>query len=616
MNEQSNTANLITHPLKGKAMSGADTVIQVLADEGVDTIFGYSGGAILPIYDAVFRYNHDNKPADGSTAMQLIVPANEQGAGFMAAGYSRASGKVGVIMVTSGPGATNTVTPVRDSMADSVPLVVICGQVPTAAIGTDAFQEAPVAAIMGAVAKHVFLVNDAEQLEETVRSAFELARTGRPGPVVVDIPKDVQNWEGAFKGQGVLPLHGYRRRLAAVTENKLSNEACERFYTMLSESEKPLIYAGGGVINANATKAMRRFANEYGIPVTTTLMALGASDTKHPLAMHMLGMHGVASANYAVEDCDFLIAVGARFDDRVAGNPGLFAPRAKNIAQFDVDSAEIGKVKRVNWHHVGMLQNDLEDILEYGRRIKFKKSFDEWHEDIAELKREYAMNYDRDSDLIQPYAVIEEINKHSKGEAIISTGVGQHQMWAAQYFDFREPRLWLTSGSMGTMGFGLPAAIGAQFAQPDRVVIDIDGDASIRMNIGELETATTYNQPVKVIVLNNNGDGMVRQWQKLYFDGRMSGSDKSLHLKDFVKAAEADGFKFAKRLDQKADLPATIKEFMDFEGPAFLEVVIDRDAGVYPMVGPGQSYANMITGDFIKSRSKPDDEAPGPSEMF
>jgi acetolactate synthase-1/2/3 large subunit len=378
MNEQSNTKTVDQHPLTGKVMSGAETVVRVLADEGVDTIFGYSGGAILPIYDAVFRYNSDHKRADGSSAMPLIVPANEQGAGFMAAGYARASGKVGVVMVTSGPGATNTVTPVRDSMADSVPLVVICGQVPTAAIGTDAFQEAPVAAIMGAVAKHVFLVNDPEQLEETVRSAFELARTGRPGPVVVDIPKDVQNWEGAFKGQGVLPLHGYRRRLAAVTENKLDDEACERFFTMLSESEKPLIYAGGGVINANATKAMRHFASEYGIPVTTTLMALGASDTKHPLALHMLGMHGVASANYAVEDCDFLIAIGARFDDRVAGNPGQFSPRAKHIAQFDVDSAEIGKVKRVNWHHVGVLQIDLTDILEYGRRIKFAKSFEGW----------------------------------------------------------------------------------------------------------------------------------------------------------------------------------------------------------------------------------------------
>jgi acetolactate synthase-1/2/3 large subunit len=616
MNDQANTVAVNDHPLQGQAMSGADTVVQVLADEGVDTIFGYSGGAILPIYDAVFRYNSIHQPEDKETPMRLVVPANEQGAGFMAAGYARASGKVGVVMVTSGPGATNTVTPVRDSMADSVPMVVICGQVPRAAIGTDAFQEAPVAAIMGSVAKHVFLVTDPEQLEETVRSAFELARTGRPGPVVVDIPKDVQNTESTFKGHGTLPLHGYRRRLAKVERNILSDEACERFFTMLSEAERPLIYAGGGVINANATKAMRRLANEYGIPVTTTLMALGASDTTHPLAMHMLGMHGIASANYAVEDCDFLIAIGARFDDRVAGSPSLFAPNAKNIAHFDVDFAEIGKVKRVNWHHVGMLERDLTGMLAYGRRINFQKSFDRWHEEIAELKKEYALNYDRESELIQPYAVIEEINKHTKGEAIISTGVGQHQMWAAQYFDYREPRLWLTSGSMGTMGFGLPAAIGAQFARPDRTVIDIDGDGSIRMNIGELETATTYNQPVKVIVLNNFGDGMVRQWQHLYFGGRMSGSDKALHSKDFVKAAEADGFKFARRLDKKEDLAKTIADFMAFEGPAFLEVIIDRDAGVYPMVGPGLSYDAMITGDWIKSREKPADDSPGPSEMF
>ncbi|NNF39818.1 MAG: biosynthetic-type acetolactate synthase large subunit [Woeseiaceae bacterium] len=616
MNDQANTAASTEHALAGQSLSGADTVVQVLADEGVDTIFGYSGGAILPIYDAVFRYNDGHKRADGSSSMPLIVPANEQGAAFMAAGYARASGKVGVVMVTSGPGATNTVTPVRDSMADSVPMVVICGQVPMAAIGTDAFQEAPVSAIMGAVAKHVFLVTDAELLEDTVRSAFELARTGRPGPVVIDIPKDIQNARMTFKGHGALPLHGYRRRLAKVDENVLSDAASERFFTMLSESSRPLIYAGGGVINGNAAKAMRRLANEYGIPVTTTLMALGASDTTHPLALHMLGMHGIASANYAVEDCDFLIAMGARFDDRVAGNPGQFAPNAKNIAHFDVDFAEIGKVKRVNWHHVGVLERDLTDMLAYGRRIRFTKSFDEWHQEIAALKEEHALNYDRDSELIQPYAVIEEINKHAKGEAIISTGVGQHQMWAAQYFDFREPRLWLTSGSMGTMGFGLPAAIGAQFARPDRTVIDIDGDGSIRMNIGELETATTYNLPIKVIVLNNFGDGMVRQWQKLYFEGRMSGSDKSLHHKDFVKAAEADGYKFARRLDKKADLPAIIKDFMAFKGPAFLEVLIDRDAGVYPMVGPGLSYDKMITGDYIKCREKPSDDAPGPSEMF
>ncbi len=597
-------------------MTGADIVVQVLADEGVDTIFGYSGGAILPTYDAVFRYNAANRRPNGDAAMPLIVPANEQGAGFMAAGYARASGKVGVVIVTSGPGATNTVTPVRDCMADSIPIVVICGQVPRGAIGTDAFQEAPVSAIMGAVAKHIFLVTDPERIEATIRSAFMLARTGRPGPVVVDIPKDVQNWEGEFKGRGELPLPGYRRRLETVINNRVSDDSCERFFEMLAESERPLIYAGGGVINGNATKPMRRLANEFGIPVTTTLMALGASDTTHPLALHMLGMHGIASANYAVEDCDFLIAVGARFDDRVAGDPIHFAPNARNIAHFDVDIAEIGKVKRVNWHHVGVLGRDLTAMLEYGRRIGFNKSYPDWHAEIAELKETYCLNYDRDSDLIQPYAVIEEVNRLTRGKAVISTGVGQHQMWAAQYFDFREPRLWLTSGSMGTMGFGLPAAIGAQFARPDRVVIDIDGDASIRMNIGELETATTYKLPVKVIVLNNYGDGMVRQWQKLYYDSRMSGSDKSLHRKDFVKAAEADGFGFARKLERKQDITVTVAEFLAFDGPAFLEVIIDPDAGVYPMVGPGLSYDKMITGDFINSRVRPADARPGRSEMF
>jgi len=597
-------------------MSGADMVVQVLADEGVDTIFGYSGGAILPTYDAVFRYNDTHRRSDGSSPMPLIVPANEQGAGFMASGYARASGKVGVAMVTSGPGATNTVTPVRDCMADSVPIVVICGQVPRAAIGTDAFQEAPVAAIMGAVAKHVFLVTDPEQLEATVRSAFELARTGRPGPVVIDIPKDVQNWQGEFRGEGTLELPGYWRRLRAVTENRLTREAARQLFDMLEAAERPLIYAGGGVINGNATKPMRRFANEYGIPVTTTLMALGASDTTHPLALHMLGMHGLASANYAVEDCDLLIAVGARFDDRVAGDPENFAPQAKRIAHFDVDIAEINKVKNVDWHHVGLLARDFTDLLEYGREFGFSPDWSRWHAEIAELKDRYCLNYDRDSELIQPYAVIEAINKQTRGEAIISTGVGQHQMWAAQYFDYREPRLWLTSGSMGTMGFGLPAAIGAQFAVPERVVIDIDGDASIRMNIGELETATTYKLPIKVVVLNNYGDGMVRQWQKLYYDSRLSASDKSLHRKDFVKAAEADGFRFARKLDRKAAIESTIAEFLAFDGPAFLEVIIDPDAGVYPMVGPGLAYSQMITGDWIRSRSKAERDKLDPSELF
>ena len=606
----------IKHPLAGTRMSGADIVVQVLADENVDTVFGYSGGAILPTYDAVFRFNDRHRLPDGRSPMSLIVPANEQGAGFMAAGYARASGAVGVVMVTSGPGATNTVTPVRDCMADSVPIVVICGQVPTNAIGTDAFQEAPVSAIMGAVAKHVFLVTDPTRLEATIRSAFEIARTGRPGPVVIDIPKDIQNWDGEFTGSGSLPLHGYRARLQSVLDNHLTDDACERLYKMLSESERPLIYAGGGVINGNATKPMRRFASAHGIPVATTLMGLGASDTKHPLSLHMLGMHGTAFANYAVEDCDFLIAIGARFDDRVAGDPGNFAPNAKNIAHFDVDVSEIGKVKNVDWHHIGVLSRDLQDLLAFGERISFRKDFSTWHKEVEGLKSKHRMNYDRDSELIQPYAVIEEINRLTGGEAIISTGVGQHQMWAAQYFDFREPRLWLTSGSMGTMGFGLPAAIGAQFAHRDRLVIDIDGDGSMRMNIGELETATTYGLPVKVVVFNNFGDGMVRQWQKLFYQGRMSGSDKSLHSKDFVKTAEADGFKFARRLDKKEELQSVVHEFINFSGPAFLEVIIDPDAGVYPMVGPGLSYAKMITGDFIAGRDITDDEQPGPSEMF
>ena len=605
-----------THPLSGKIMTGADIVIQVLADEKVDTIFGYSGGAILPTYDAVFRYNDKNSNSRKTSPIPLIVPANEQGAGFMAAGYARASGKAGVVMVTSGPGATNTVTPIRDCMADSVPLVVICGQVPTAAIGTDAFQEAPVSAIMGAVSKHIFLVTEPKLLEATIRSAFELAQTGRPGPVVLDIPKDIQNWEGEFLGHGKLPLTGYRQRLKSVSNNRISKQACERFFSMLENSEKPLIYAGGGVINANASKNMRDFSSEYGIPTTTTLMALGASDTTQPLSLHMLGMHGMAFANYAVDDCDFLIVIGARFDDRVAGNPKNFAPNAKNIAHFDIDISEIGKVKAVDWHQIGILKRDLEDLLAYGKKINFNKKFTKWHKNIADLKAKHKLNYDRNSNLIQPYEVIEEINSITKGKAIISTGVGQHQMWAAQYFDFKEPRLWLTSGSMGTMGFGLPAAIGAQFAKPSTLVIDIDGDGSIRMNIGELETATTYKLPIKILLLNNFGDGMVRQWQKLYYKGRMSASDKSLHKKDFIKTAVADGFEFAKKLDKKQDIKNTVKEFIEFKGPAFLEVIIDKDAGVYPMVGPGQSYDQMITGEWIESRNNPSNKETDPNEMF
>ena len=602
--------------MAGKTMTGAEMVVQVLADEGVDTIFGYSGGAILPTYDAVFRYNADHIDDDGNEPMPLIVPANEQGAGFMAAGYALAKGQVGVVMVTSGPGATNTVTPVRDCMADSTPIVVICGQVPKAAIGTDAFQEAPVSSCLGPVSKHTFLVTNPELLEETVRTAFEIARTGRPGPVVVDLPKDIQNWTGTFQGSGLLPVPGYRQRIHAVRQNLLDDNDCEAFFEMLQGSQRPLIYAGGGVINGNASEELRQFAAQLKIPVTTTLMGIGAVDTKEPLSLHMLGMHGLASANYAVDDCDFLIAIGARFDDRVAGAPDKFAPSTRHIAQLDIDPSEIGKVKAVDWSHVGILKKDLQDLCDYAKARDISPDLSQWHTEIAHLKEKYGLNYNRNSDLIQPYAVIETINNITDGNAIITTGVGQHQMWAAQYFDFESPRLWLTSGSMGTMGFGLPAAIGAQFAKPDRLVIDVDGDASIRMNIGELETATSYNMPVKVLVLNNFGDGMVRQWQRLYYKGRMAFSDKSLRSKDFIKTAEADGFKFAVRLDQKDDMERVIREWLAFPGPAFLEVMIDRDANVYPMVGPGLAYDQMVTGKYIPTRSKVDEEDIDSSEMF
>ncbi len=588
------------HPFAGKKMTGADMVVQVLADEGVDVIFGYSGGAILPTYDAVFRYNESK---DRQTEeVKLIVPANEQGAGFMAAGYSRASGKVGVFLVTSGPGATNCVTPIRDCMADSIPVVLICGQVPTAAVGTDAFQEAPIFNIMSASAKHCFLVTDPTKLEATVRSAFEIARSGRPGPVVIDLPKDVQNWVGEFKGEGVLNFRGHEARMEELEAARMNDKLAARFFQMLAQSERPLLYVGGGVVNANASLELREFSDRFQIPVVTTLMGIGAIDVHSDLSMHMLGMHGTAYANYSVEDCDMLIAVGSRFDDRVAGKVKEFAPNARFIAHIDIDAAEIGKVKNINWSFVADAKTGLRALIDFGATA-FKKDYTAWHAHLAELKVEHAMNYDRNSKFIQPYYVIETLSEVTNGEAIIATGVGQHQMWAAQYYKYRHPRSWLTSGSMGTMGFGLPAAIGAQFACPDRLVIDIDGDGSIRMNLGELETATTYGTPVKVLLLNNNGDGMVRQWQKMMYENRFSGTDKTLHMKDFVKAAEADGYKYAVRLSDPALVRETIEKFVAFDGPAFLEVMIDPDACVYPMVGPGKGYKEMTTGEWIKPRT-------------
>ncbi|MEN6627609.1 MAG: biosynthetic-type acetolactate synthase large subunit [Candidatus Sumerlaeia bacterium] len=589
--------------MAGQTMSGADMILQVLAEEGVDTIFGYSGGSILPTYDAVFRYNKARDEDEGDP-IRLIVPANEQGATFMAAGYARSSGKVGVALVTSGPGATNTVTPVRDCAADSIPLVLICGQVPRSVIGTDAFQEAPVSTLMASCAKHVFLVTNPEELEATIRSAFFIARTGRPGPVVIDIPKDVQNWTGEYRGEGLLEMRGYRHYLKKIENSRLSQESAATFFKMLAASERPLLYVGGGVILGNATDELRQFMDRFQIPAVNTLTGIGATDPANPLTLHMIGMHGAAYANYAVEDCDFLIVVGARFDDRVAGKVAAFAPNVKYIAHIDIDATEIDKIKKAQWAHIGDAGQTLRDLMAAGK--KFRKDFGEWHRHLAGLKAEYGMAYDRENELIQPYAVIECLQELAGPDAIVATGVGQHQMWAAQYYRIGQPRHFLTSGSMGTMGFGLPAAIGAQAANPGRTVIDIDGDGSIRMNIGEMETASTYELPVKIVLLNNLGDGMVRQWQRMYFGERFSGSDKSMHTKDFVRAAEADGYGFARRITQPEEIRPAIEAMLAYdEGPALLEVMIDPNASVYPIVGPGLGYTEMVTGEFIRKRPAP-----------
>jgi acetolactate synthase-1/2/3 large subunit len=458
-------------------------------------------------------------------------------------------------------------------------------------------------------------VLDPEELETTVRTAFEIARSDRPGPVVLDIPKDIQNWKGVFKGEGLLELRGYRERMQAVSTASMTEEKAAAFFDMLGKSERPLIYSGGGVIKSDAARDLRRFATTYNIPVTTTLHALGSFDTTHDLSLHMLGMHGTAYANYAVEDCDFLIAVGARFDDRVAGKVATFAPNARNIAHIDIDASEIHKVKHVTWSHVADARSGLQDLLNYGRG--FQKDFSPWLTHVANLKRNHPLNYDRECDYIQPHFVLECLNRIVQGEAIICTGVGQHQMWAAQYLDYKHPRSFLTSGSMGTMGFGLPAAIGAQFARPDRLVINIDGDGSLRMNLGEMETVTNYNLPVKTILFNNQGDGMVRQWQKMFFAERFCGTEKFLHRKDFVNAARADGYEFAARVSEKNRVEPVLQEFVHHNGPAFLEVMIDPDACVFPMIGPGMGYKEMVTGPHIEPRTEHETTTPGkPTDLF
>ncbi len=549
------------HPLAGKTMSGADALLQVLADEGVDAIFGYSGGAILPTYDAIFRYNEGHAKDE---EIRLIVPATEQGAGFMAAGYARSSGKVGVFLVTSGPGATNSVTPIRDCQADSVPVVLICGQVPRGAIGTDAFQEAPVFNIMAACAKHVFLVTDETKLEATMRTAFEIARSGRPGPVVIDLPKDVQNAQVTFEGSGFLPLRGYADRQASLHRAVISEDEGQAFFRMLEP------------VRASADLRRRRNHQRQRRPGAAGVRRALPHSGRDDADGHRRGRHDqrpvAAHARHARYGVRELRGRGLRLPvrDRLAlrrprrrQGQGVRAarqdrpPRRRRLGDRQGQERRLGARRRC--------QARTHPADEGGEGLQAATSAAGWRT-YAKLRTEHALNYNRQSDLIQSEEVLEILNEITRGEAIVTTGVGQHQMWAAQYLDFVQPRTFLTSGSMGTMGFGLPAAVGAQIANPGKLVIDVDGDGSIRMNLGELETLTTYDIPVKVLLLNNFGDGMVRQWQDLFFENRYSGTDKTLHKKDFVKAVEADGFEFAQRVSEKAQIRPVLEAFIEVPG--------------------------------------------------
>ena len=570
-------------------MTGADMVVQVLADEGVDTIFGYSGGAILPTYDAVFRYNDKHRNDNGDAAIPLIVPANEQGAGFMASGYARASGKVGVVMVTSGPGATNTVTPVRDCMADSVPIVVICGQVPTAAIGTDAFQEAPVSAIMGAVAKHIFLVTEADKLEETIRSAFELARTGRPGPVVIDIPKDITAAKCEFHYPSEIKMRSYNPTV------KGHIGQIKRAADLILSAERPMIYTGGGVILSNASEQLTTFTRMLGYPITNTLMGLGAYPASDKQFVGMLGMHGTYEANMGMHHCDVLVAIGARFDDRVTGNLEKFCPDAK-IIHIDVDPASISKNVKVDIPIVGQVSQVLDEfikVLTSSRKEPNASALEKWWAQIEEWRSQDCLKYDRDSELIKPQFVIEQLHELTKGDAFVTSDVGQHQMWAAQYYGFNKPRRWINSGGLGTMGFGLPAAMGVQLAYPDETVVCVTGEASIQMCIQELSTCKQYGLPIKVICLNNGYMGMVRQWQEFFYEKRYAMSYFDA-LPDFVGLTQSYGHTGI-QIDKPADVRAALEEALGRKDElVFLDCLTDKTENVYPMIPAGAGLNEMI----------------------
>ncbi len=564
-------------------MTGAQIYHEMMREHDVEIVFGYPGGAILPVFDAIHESEH----------FKFILTRHEQGAGHMAEGYARASGKVGVVLVTSGPGATNTVTPMQDALMDGTPIIVFAGQVATGAIGSDAFQEADMTGISRPCTKWNVLVKHVRDLPRAINTAFYIATSGRPGPVFVDMPKDMTAsvLNEAVCDQPNLP--GYHIR-----ELGTSSEI-ERVAEMINGAKKPLFYVGQGTILSGATEVLRQCAEKANIPVTTTLMGLGAFDEHSPLSLDMLGMHGSAYANWAMRDADCIIAVGARFDDRVTGKISAFAASARaaeaegrgGLIHFDIAPENINKAVPVTIGVEGDAKKNL-DLL-----LPLLKDIDrgDWLKTLAKWKKDHPFAYDHDEREfhLKPQAVVEEMSKQLSDNAIITTGVGQHQMWAAQFHKFSTPRQWVTSGGLGTMGFGVPASIGAKLACPDKPVINIDGDGSFCMTAMEMITAAQYNIAAKTIILNNDFQGMVKQWQDLFYDERYSHTE--MHNPDFCKLLEAMHCK-AVRVTKLADLPAKMKEFLDHDGPAILEAVVEKHEHVYPMLPAGKTVDEMVLG--------------------
>jgi acetolactate synthase-1/2/3 large subunit len=556
--------------------TGSQIIVECLKKEGVDIVFNYPGGAVLPLFDEF----------QGAPFSQVLV-RHEQAAVHAADGYARATGKVGVVLVTSGPGATNTVTGIATAFMDSIPLVIMTGQVPTLLIGNDAFQEADIIGITRPCTKHNYLVKDVKDLARILKQAFYVARSGRPGPVLVDLPKDILVDSTEFKYPEKVFIRGYQ----PTYEGHLGQ--IQRAIKLMLKSRKPLLYVGGGIISSNASKELGLLAEKLGIPVTMTLMGLGSFPGNHPLSLGMLGMHGTYRANMAVMEADLLIAVGSRFDDRVTGKIEAFAPQAK-IIHIDIDPTSISKNVRVDLPIVGDCKRILSKILSLLEKEEidsFKAGLDKWHHQIDKFKAIHSMNYEQKG-MIKPQYVIEAIYELTKGEAIISTEVGQNQMWTAQYFPFVKPRTLLTSGGLGTMGYGFPAAMGAQAAFPNKLVIDISGDGSFQMNSQELATVVQYHLPVKVVILNNGYLGMIRQWQEFFYGKRYASSSLEGFSPDFVKLAEAYGA-VGLRANKPEEVLPVLKKAFSIPEPVIIDFEVDPEENVYPMVPAGEALSQM-----------------------